>query len=325
MKVKTHFLSGMLALGATFGSARQAHGDFLYWTDLNAFNPGSDIRRANTDGTGQTTILPGNQNRLQVPNGLAIDAAAGKLYWTQGDPNADTGLIIRANLNGSGQQTLVPSAFFPVSIALDPSGGKMYWIQHAQPTAPSGEDIDRANLDGSGAVNLVHMPVQIGNGSLALDLAGGKIYFTDYNDGLIERCNLDGTAPTTLISGLNFPWGIALDVASGKMYWADISGGDIRRANLDGSSPTTLVSGLNRPANIALDLPAGKMYWTDSPDVNGDLRQANLDGTGSVVLVSGLNTPFAIALVPEPFALPLLGGTIVALQLLRRRRPQNYI
>ena len=80
--------------------------------------------------------------------------------------------------------------------------------------------------------------------SLALDMAGGKMYWTDLVSGTIRQANLDGSRKETLIS-VDGPYYIILDVTGGKIYWIDANGQSftIRRANLDGSQRETLVSG----------------------------------------------------------------------------------
>jgi DNA-binding beta-propeller fold protein YncE len=170
----------------------------------------------------------------------------------------------------------------------------LYWANNGDGT------IQRANLDGTGAVPLVSN--QISPVSIALDLAGGLIYWT--NDvsgpipGDIRRANLDGSGETILVSGLNRPQGIALDPAGGLMYWANYaftrSDGEIWRAKLDGSDPTLLVNGLGGPRGIALDLAGGQMYWSEG--LSGTISRANLDGTGLKVLVDMLRNPRQVAL-----------------------------
>jgi len=90
--------------------------------------------------------------------------------------------------------------------------------------------------------------------AVALDIAGGKIYFASIG-GVIQRANLDGSGQEILVRNEN-PDGIALDLAGGKMYWTNLLNGDIRRANLDGSGEEILIKGLSVPAFIALDLGA---------------------------------------------------------------------
>jgi hypothetical protein len=125
----------------------------------------------------------------------------------------------------------------------------MYW------TNPyTGNDIRRANLDGTGQQILVtglNAPYAI-----ALDVAGGKMYWTEDFGADIRRANLDGTGQQTLVTGLPRPVGIALDVAGNAMYWTDFDGADIRRASLDGTGQQTLVTGLpfDGPVGIALQL-----------------------------------------------------------------------
>src|SRR5438477_534669 len=108
-------LPALMALGLLLGVMGQARADFLYWSD----GLGHDVRRANLDGTGATTLLTG----LPVPEGIALDVAAGKMYWI--DFNGHD--IRRANFDGTEQQTLVSGLGGPWGIALDVAGGKIYW------------------------------------------------------------------------------------------------------------------------------------------------------------------------------------------------------
>ena len=94
---------------------------------------------------------------------------------------------------------------------------------------------------------------------LALDVAGGQMYWTTAIEGIfgIYRAALDGSNVETLVpdpeGGVV---GLALDVAGGQMYWTspgqDLGQGIIYRAALDGSNIEPLVSGLNAPVMIFL-------------------------------------------------------------------------
>ena len=171
----------------------------------------------------------------------------------------------------------------------------LYWTEYGT----NADRIQRANLDGSNVQPLI---ANLGHsGSIALDLTGGKMYWTDFgvagsSPGKVRRANLDGTGPIEdLIIGLNLPSGIALDLVNRKMYWGVFGAGEIQRANLDGTSPEpSFITGLTNPTRIALDLANGKMYWSDTGA--DKIQYANLDGTMVDDLITGLITPSTIAL-----------------------------
>ena len=154
--------------------------------------------------------------------------------------------------------------------------GKIYW------THPE-SGIHRSSLDGSNVEQLV-IPDLRGPNKITLDIAGGKIYWTEREVADIHRSDLDGSNVETLIEGYGPPgWNwitdIALDVAGGKMYWTEgISHGDyiegiVARANLDGSNIEVLLRAGHDLEDIALDLVKGKVYWTNA----GTIQRADLE------------------------------------------------
>ncbi len=300
------YLSGLLALGVLLAGAQQALGDSLYWADFGpSIGATGDIQRANLDGTGRTSLVPGLSN----PVGIALDVAGGSMYWTAvNGPNQEIG---RANLDGTGRTSIIPLTPFdtaPLTVSLDLAHGKIYWVEGAEYGFELHRfgSILRANLDGTGITRILSLP---GPQGMALDPKAGKLYWTDYINRDIESANLDGTGRTTLVTGVSGVQ-LALDAAAGKLYWTDGGNKDIESINLDGTGRTTIVAGLSLPSGIALDIARGKLYWADS--VLGDIESANLDGTGRIALISGLHNPEGIALqqaapVPEPSTLVLLG------------------
>ena len=142
--------------------------------------------------------------------------------------------------------------------------------------------IQRANLDGSNIETLVNTGDSIRSGGLALDVDGGKMYWTN-KKGEIQRANLDGSNIETLIFSRYQLSGLALDVDGRKMYWMDIKGpfkdpGRIQCANLDGFHIEDLVTGLDNPKDLALNVDGGEMYWIDTY-ATGRIQRANLDGS----------------------------------------------
>ena len=124
--------------------------------------------------------------------------------------------------------------------------------------------------------------------SIALDINGGKMYWTDVDTDKIQRANLDGSNVEDLVTtGLGNPDGIALDLSDGKMYWTDWEANKIQRANLNGSNIEDLVTeGLSDPNVIALDISGGKMVRCTG----------QTDGSNVEDLVTGLGDPRGIAL-----------------------------
>ena len=136
--------------------------------------------------------------------------------------------------------------------------------------------------------------------SLAVDVAGGKLYWTEKTSekiGRIRRANLKGNPNVQLIKELtSVPLNIALDAAAGTLYLTNTRG-RIQRLNIDGSDfRPNLIAGLEAPKEIALDVAGGKVYWTE---MAGSIRRASLDGSNVETLVTGLATPTSIAIAGE--------------------------
>ena len=245
------------------------NGGKIYWT-ANKYRVGQRIQRANLDGSNIETLVINNN----ISN-LALDVDGGKIYWINDvywpddvynfGGSGDRGdKIRRANLDGSNIETLVLTENRISDIILDSTEGKMYWADTKN--FPNNEHkIQRANLDGSNIETLFTVLDNYLHG-LALDVDGGKIYWTEIfvssfgNYSKIQRANLDGSSIETLVKINNTPGlsDLALDLSGGKIYWADADEGKIQRANLDGSNIETLfttekrINGLDNPLFGAL-------------------------------------------------------------------------
>ena len=203
-------------------------------------------------------------------------------------------------LNQLASRTVLAFMFATVGLVLGVQGsygqsavekGKIYWTNSV-----FGKQIQRADLDGSNVEDLVTTATGVPEG-IALDLAGGKMYWTDSRDGKIKRANLGGSNVEDLVTeGLEIPHSIALDIDGGKMYWTNRNAHTIQRANLDGSDVENLITeGLESPRSIALDVDGGKMYWTNRNAHT--IQRANLDGSDVENLVTeGVKSPQGIAL-----------------------------
>ena len=158
----------------------------------------------------------------------------------------------------------------------------MYWINVKNGTLH--------RLVGAEVENLVPS-VQNATG-LAIDVAGGKLYWTEQTGnttGRIRRANLGGTNVRLVKDLTSVPHDIALDAANGKIYLTN-AWGKIQRLNVDGSNfQPNLITGLERPKGLALDVSGGQVYWTE---VSGGIRRANLDGSNiEDVVATDAGTP----------------------------------
>ena len=145
----------------------------------------------------------------------------------------------------------------------------MYWVNVTRGTLH--------RLVGAEVENLV--PGVRNATGLAMDVAGGKLYWTERTGdrtGKIRRANLDGRNVQLVKNLTSVPHSIALDTADGKIYLTN-SWGKIQRLSVDGSNfQPNLITDLERPKGLALDVSGGKVYWTEMP---GRIRRANLDGS----------------------------------------------
>ena len=110
---------------------------------------------------------------------------------------------------------------------------KIYWTDEAV-----NNHIARSNPEGTGFEVLVTIfPAGHDNSptGIALDTAGGKMYWADIETDKIQRANLNGSGIEDVTTAVTDPDALALDVAGGKMYWTVSSLAKIQRADLDGS------------------------------------------------------------------------------------------
>lgn len=176
----------------------------------------------------------------------------------------------------------------------------IYWTENGARFYP----ISRANQNGSAIQGLLMFPTVRTPGDITLDVASGKMYWTDWSTRQINRANLDGTSVETLyVPMFGSLWGITLDTVAGKMYWTEPSntntlGYAIRRANLDGSNVEGLITrGLIQPYNIVLDTTNQKMYWTEHAP--GMIMRSNLDGT-DIEIVRKFPVGFGVGIAIDP-------------------------
>ena len=276
----------------------------LFFLDLGA----GRILSANPDGSGLKVVV---EEGRKLPDGLAIDAAAGHLYWTNmGNLKANDGSIMRSNLDGTHVKTIVPpgSTFTPKQIQLDKASRKLYWSDR------EGMRVMRANFDGSKIETLVDTSegderpgadARKWCVGIAVDPAGGKFYWTqkggdNAGEGRICRASIDIPPGQTaanrndielLFADLPEPIDLELDTQNRMIYWTDRGdpprGNTVNRAPMDATAgarkpPEILFSHLMEGIGLALDRHGGRMFITDFA---GSVYTANLDGSDPKTLL----------------------------------------
>jgi hypothetical protein len=306
----------------------------LFFLDLAA----GRVMSVNPDGSDLQVIV---EEGRKLPDGLAVDAAAGHLYWTNmGNLKANDGSILRSDLDGKNMITIVPpgGTFTPKQIQIDKLNGKLYWSDR------EGMRVMRANLDGSNVETLVDTSegdARPGPDAtkwcvgIAVDLAEGKFYWTqkggdNAGEGRIFRANLNNPSGQTaanrkdielLYEGLPEPIDLELDLHNRMMYWTDRGdpprGNTVNGAPMDPVSPgvrtepAILFTHLMEGIGLALDRKGSRMFITDFA---GSVYSANLDGSDrkTLLFAQGNLTGIAYAEIPTPTQAQVRGSQLAA-------------
>jgi len=277
------------------------------------------IYRIQRNGDGLTYLINGTGY-----TGPALDIAAGKFYWIDGYVLGDIWQydlagpfpVLRntgaTQIGTAGAQiasqlalaytdaalvptptatatntpipTITPTPFPTPTPGGGPAADNLFWSN-------MGGEILRAPVAGcpdrSCVQPLVTPSPGTSAGDLVIDSLRGKVYWVNPVDKRIQRSNLDGSNPQTIVSGLTDPLGITLDEESARLYWTDFTAGTIQSAALNGSEVITIVTGLQNPVWIEFAPRQRVLYFIESDQDTIDnndrrIRRINLDGSGLV-------------------------------------------
>ena len=269
-------------------------GDKLYWTENISVYEGF-IKRAFLNS--EKVERFGYFSRPLV--GIAVDTEENRIYWSNSDGRIQRGYIpgrsgeMKERYIALPHQTVIVGLDSPGSIALGGDISRthvpelqhppMYWTDMTNGTLHRLIDAKLENI----------LPSVQNATSLAVDVAGGKIYWTEKitkRTGKIRRADLDGTNVRLVRDLTSAPYDISIDTANRKLYLTN-SWGKVQRLNFDGSSfEPNLVTGLSSPNSVVLDVAGGKVYWTEkTSNRTGKIQRANLDGS-NVELVKSLTS-----------------------------------
>ncbi|EEF62888.1 Ig-like domain-containing protein [Pedosphaera parvula] len=275
-------LSRLVMLAAAVSLGDRLSAQQLFFTTSSSIAANDRVTRINVSGPNSAAIVYSGAAAFSNPNGVAVDAVAGKIFFADGN---GTNCIRAANLNGTGPVTNLVNVGINISgLALDPGNQKIYFTTSS--SIATNARVMRVNYDGTGLTTLYSGPGSLSNPSgIAVDAGIGKMFVTDANS--VKEANLNGTGALTNLytAGINVT-GVALDSVGQKVYLTYASGGSpakIGRVNYNGTGVTVLFTAstyLANPTGLALDVAAGKMYIADGLGGNG-VQVANLDGSGT--------------------------------------------
>ena len=145
--------------------------------------------------------------------------------------------------------------------------------------------VNRANLDGSDPMVLFSRD-GTGVPGLALDLVGGKLYWTEYEHGNIGRANLDGTGQEYILMPLGVPIDIALQIerAPGNRFQITAAS-----AAVSGTPFDLTVTALDLYGNIDTNYQGTVTFATTDPD-SGVVLPADYPFTTGVGGDNGVHT-----------------------------------
>lgn len=298
----------------------------MFWSD---WGPTPMIERAGMDGSERRPLV---LDKLQFPNGLAIDQANSRLYFVDGG----TKTLEYVNFDGRGRKTIITIGLLH-PFGIDVYGSKVYWtdwdtqnIDVADKLSGRNRRIVLSNTSDLMDIRIFHRerrhisnPCSISNGgcshmcmlnpngySCACPIGVNSINNRSCKDGPskyiifahridIRQISLDIDYSVDVI--LPFPSitnavAVDVDLKTGDMYWSDTVEDVIMKSSLGGEHVTHIVNeSLDSTDGIAIDSMGRKMYWADAG--RHTIEVSELNGTSRAVLIwQDLDLPRGITL-----------------------------
>ncbi|MCB0580521.1 MAG: DUF5050 domain-containing protein [Phaeodactylibacter sp.] len=281
-----------VAIGYSFGFCLDRLNQKIYWTISES---GIErIYRANLDGSGQEIRF----SNLYSPRKIAVDPGAETVYWTE---DFTPEVMSRAGYDGQGREVLL---FYqitrPTKIFIDTASNEVYLLNDFYVFLPNHDPLSaivRAELYDDNFEVLLQYPALETPLDFAVDVANGKIYWTDEGPNEVRRANLDGSNVETLASPASWHGRVnilELDVQAGKLYWDDPFGDKLYKMNLDGTGLEEAASleGLGL-SDMVLGTEEGELYWASG---TGLIQRANLPDGEVQTLYTTTRIPNGLAI-----------------------------
>jgi len=265
-KIKTFLF--MIMIIALCGSKLFAQN--VFWVE-SAFDSPRLVKTA-ADGS---ELLSKSLPAGTLPQSITFNANGTSLFWS--GLSFNNAQINKTSSTLTTLSVVVDSQSVLRGITLDTQNNKLYWIST---NLINGPKIWRADLNGQSPTVLIDFGPASDNTprSISLDIDAGKMYWTNFGEGKIQRTDMTvGALPEDIITGLNGPSGLAVDADSGKIFWTEVNSHQIKSADLSGTNVTLLIDGLSYPNSISVNRQLNRMAWTEMG--YGKIKSAALDGS----------------------------------------------
>jgi len=247
---------------------------WVYWTanDPSSLTGGA-VRKAPVGGGAVTDLASGRSG----PNPITVDST--NVYWGEA---TTLGIIMKVPIDGGAPTTLASgSDIFAFGIAVDSTN--VYWTNYGE-NPPT---LMMVPIDGGVPTTLASSAEPNDVGLAGIALQAGTVFWVDVgtnvgNDGTVMALPLDGGAVMTLVSNLNFPYGLAAD--HNNLYVGVHGSSSIIQTPLAGGSVATLAVTSVASVNSAIAVDSRNVYWVD---LNGGMNSVPIDGGAVATIVPG--------------------------------------
>lgn len=284
---------GLFLLQVSFLRAPAQVPDTIFFT-AGVSSQSNTVRQIDLDG-GNPRLIAGPLSFTT----MEYSSSEAKLYGT-----GFLGDINRMNPDGTTIETMISGRSEPNSIRVDNVNGKIYWFDQGR-LQVYGQEVRRANLDGSNMEVVVDQVGILEMGQLVIHPATNKLYVRANGDdyGLMWG-DMDGgnfavfAVPTGGVNPeLSCP---TIDDVNETIYWVQDGGSEVGesaifRANLDGSNKEKIITLDTFPSVScpSIDTAEGKIYWADRGGSTNqhEILRADLDGGNVEPVLANLNQP----------------------------------
>jgi DNA-binding beta-propeller fold protein YncE len=222
--------------GAGYGIEYDAVNDKLYYATTTS------LYRSDVDGSNEELVTDGFAGARDI----ALDSENGMVYIADRGANE----IIQVNTENGEASVLYSTAngLGELPVAIDYYEGNLYITC----VEIDSETVWKAAANGSGISNIIGYGAGGYGYGLAIDPVNEKIYFDNFEDGVILRADLDGSNVETVVAKVGRVYGMVIDATNSKLYFSDSGDGLIKKAELDGSDVVAVTLALDDPLGIVI-------------------------------------------------------------------------